>query len=395
MHLNESDYFGNLFDSRARTYASQCIERLEELLLSKGRPRGCIADVLLTCMEPCLRYVMECTNEFIKLQKLDEEEVQYYEMVQVVALLHYSHFTNWNFKITITQWEERGLAVPSLERLRWIQQNMKIYPATGRGNTIGQRSWNSRRDQTCQLDDFEASLFKNLQKIFVSPENMVATLDDETYGCRAKDNQVKTLNNRKADTEGYCGDVLADCYFRAPLALRLRRRGEGQDENVKALLSTTFKNAGSESKGTSLLGGDRGYATMDAAELIALKGLGSILIHPDHLLNNHPFYSLSAYKETGFGRVPEFEDEDLKKKADSASKFEVNNSPNLGFHSVMSTKKIPGTQKKITAVALRERGDKEHSKILRFSFTDLKGLVTRLYVSRPSVPVRQPTSGLG
>jgi len=41
----------------------------------------------------------------------------------------------------------------------------------------------------------------------------------------------------------------------------------------------------------------------------------------------------------------------------------------------MSTKRIPETTQKITAVALRERGDAKQSKILRFSFTELRGSV--------------------
>ena len=65
------------------------------------------------------------------LKKLDKEKVEFYKMIQLVALLHYSHFTNWNFEITIKQWSERGYAVPNLEHLCWLQQNMKIYPAIG------------------------------------------------------------------------------------------------------------------------------------------------------------------------------------------------------------------------------------------------------------------------
>ena len=42
---------------------------------------------------------------------------------------------------------------------------------------------------------------------------MVATLDDEMFGCHAKDNQVKMLNNQKADAEGYTADVLAEVFF--------------------------------------------------------------------------------------------------------------------------------------------------------------------------------------
>jgi len=316
---------------------------------------------------------MKCTNEFINLHELSEETIQYYEMVQLVAFVHYSHFTNWSFEIAIEQWAERGYAVPELTRLHWIQQNMKLYPATARGDMTGHRTWNSRRDQTCQLDDFENALFMNLQRVFVSPENMVATLDDETYGCRAKDNQVKALNDRKADTEGYSADVLADCLFRAPIALRLRRRGVGQDENIRVLLSNAFRTGGTESAGSSLLGADRGYACVPTAELIALKGYGCILIHPNHLLNNHPFCSLSAYDGTGFNQVPEFEDDGMKKKDEHASKFLVDDSPNLGFHAMTSTRRIPNTTKTITAVALRERGDSKQSKILRFSYTELKG----------------------
>jgi hypothetical protein len=48
---------------------------------------------------------------------------------------------------------------------------------------------------------------------------MAITLDDESFGCRAKDNQVKKLNPRKADKEGYALDAIADCYFRMPLGI--------------------------------------------------------------------------------------------------------------------------------------------------------------------------------
>jgi hypothetical protein len=41
---------------------------------------------------------------------------------------------------------------------------------------------------------------------------MAITLDDESFGCRAKDNQVKKLNPWKSDKEGYACDALADCY---------------------------------------------------------------------------------------------------------------------------------------------------------------------------------------
>jgi hypothetical protein len=60
---------------------------------------------------------VECTNEFITLHKLPVQEVEYYEMIQFIAMVHYSHFMNWNFEVSLAQWAECGLAVPTLEQL--------------------------------------------------------------------------------------------------------------------------------------------------------------------------------------------------------------------------------------------------------------------------------------
>lgn len=92
--------------------------------------------------------------------------------------------------------------------------------------------------------------------------------------------------------------------------------------------------------------------------LIAGQGFGLIFIHPDHLLNNHPFYSLSAYNASGFSNCPELVDNEIKKNDDHASLFLVDDSPNLGFQSITSTMRIEGSKDlKITSVALRKQGD--------------------------------------
>jgi hypothetical protein len=70
---------------------------------------------------------------------------------------------------------------------------------------------------------------------------MAIMLDDESFGCHAKDNQVKKLNPQKADKEGYACDAIADCYFRIPLALRFSRRGEAHEKNVETLMQFAFK----------------------------------------------------------------------------------------------------------------------------------------------------------
>ena len=116
-----------MFDTHARVYACQCIGRLEELLQARtGSKLPHVSNVVLSLVQPCLQYVMENMNEFINLKSLQHETVEYYEMVQLFALIHYSHFMNWNFEITIRQWTEHGYTIPMLQRIHFLQQNMKI-----------------------------------------------------------------------------------------------------------------------------------------------------------------------------------------------------------------------------------------------------------------------------
>lgn len=73
--------------------------------------------------------------------------------------------------------------------------------------------------------------------MFFIPNFLFSRLDDDLYGTRAKDNQVKTLSSRKADEEGHVADAIADALFRITLCLRFRRRGESQSANVEKLIN--------------------------------------------------------------------------------------------------------------------------------------------------------------
>ena len=61
--------------------------------------------------------------------------------------------------------------------------------------------------------------------VSVNPVHTLATLDDDLYGTRAGDNQVKSINSRKADQERHTADSIADAFFRITLMVRFRRRG--------------------------------------------------------------------------------------------------------------------------------------------------------------------------
>jgi hypothetical protein len=53
------------------------------------------------------------------------------------------------------------------------------------------------------IGEFESTAFRTSLKSFFTPTFTAATLDDDLYGSRAADNQVKQLSIRKADKEGH------------------------------------------------------------------------------------------------------------------------------------------------------------------------------------------------
>lgn len=76
------------------------------------------------------------------------------------------------------------------------------------------------------LDDFELTAYRKSCKVFLSLSDTFTTLDDDLYGTRAHDNQVKTISVRKADKEGHTVDAIADIIFRVTLMARFRRHDE-------------------------------------------------------------------------------------------------------------------------------------------------------------------------
>lgn len=262
-----------------------------------GYTYGTDVEVVLLFLLPVLGHIQRMTNQAINLHEFDVAPLELFELVQFMAILLFSHFSNFSCKLVVEDMKTRNLITPTLEWLWWIQYyNFKLYLPSQRGDLSGAHSWRSLRDRTQHLNEFEDLLFNNIRKCFVHPDHMAITLENESFGCHAKDNQVKKLNPRKSDKEGYACDALADCYFRVPLGLRFSHRGESQEKNVETLLQLTFK-TGAISGGTSFLGADRGFARFSLAEFATHHGLGTVLIFPDHLANVHPFLCESSYKK--------------------------------------------------------------------------------------------------
>lgn len=86
----------------------------------------------------------------------------------------------------------------------------------------------STTDKTKSLKEFEKISFREMQEVVMSLSYIFTTPDDDVFGTRAADNQVKYLFTRKKDREGLEWGALADASYRIVLGVRFRSRFERQ-----------------------------------------------------------------------------------------------------------------------------------------------------------------------
>ena len=143
------------------------------------------------------------------------------------------------------------------------------------------------------IEQFEKSSYRMSCRVFFVSDHSMITLDDDLYGTRANDCQVKTLSARKADREGHCAIVVADALFRTTLGVRFLRRGEPQDVCVDKLLESLLADRGELNINKVVLTADRGFGKLDNISKLSEHGFNVIYILKEHLLPCHPFVGLS------------------------------------------------------------------------------------------------------
>ena len=349
-------------------------------------------------MDEILRTCLGWLNEYIVLRRCEVQRLEMDDMYRFVSVLLLSHCTGFSFARTIRFLSERGSKAPSLERVRFICSHILAFSPTGRGGDGG-NSWVVQRDLTPLLTQFEQNAFRATSKVFLVPTHLLATLDDDLYGTRANDNQVKTLSARKADKEGHTVDAIADALFRITLAVRFRRRGESQTSNVRSLIEYLMEGRGEQSMHGFVITADRGYGRVSLMRELMGRGIGSIMVMPEHLMMCHPFVGRSYFsctredEEEGEEDATQGQednhtesDADIRRSSlaeeaafDRPRSFVIDDSPsggNASWFAVKSLKPIAnsglsvgsGTAIKATAVAVRERGSQKFSKVLRFIY---------------------------
>ena len=407
-----------MITDRTRVYCSTVVQRLQTKLTAHQLAPTRAGHVVLFCRE-----VLEMCREFINahstLQRL-EVTVSPADMYRFLAILMYSHCTGFCFEFCINQLRQLGCHVPSLDRVRFICGNILAYSPTNRGD-LGHDSWNCQRDQTPLLERFEKTAFRMSSRIFFVADYSMLTLDDDLYGTRAADNQVKKLSARKADKEGHCAIAVADALYRSTVGVRFMRRGESQDTCVDKVIRYVFEEQGQVNINGVIMAADRGFGKTAAIRKLASLGINIIFIFPEHLLRCHPFVGESILSpgsresddedsdsSDGGGSCDDDvdaersgdEDVDAEHAAEPSRRnrynsvldvsvviiltslcrfdrrrdFVIDDQPEMGSAAFIATKSMKiagnraGNRVRVTALAIRERGTEKQAKIIRFGY---------------------------
>ena len=119
------------------------------------------------------------------------------------------------------------------------------------------------------MKDLEKEMFSRSIDTLLHKDNGVLVIDDELISSRANDVETKTVSQRKTGKEGPVVDCVS-CYFTSVLfGLRLRVKGESQEQNIEKLIETLPKLTSIHDKVTLTF--DRGYGKLKFVNTNASK----------------------------------------------------------------------------------------------------------------------------
>lgn len=402
----EGDFTDDIISSRARSYCSAILNRLTVELKANSLENDELGITMLF-LEDVLQLLCKNLNQHIALNEPGRKKLQLADMVRWVAVLLMSSLADITFEKALEEFSLRDCKVPSRENMLFISRNVIAFPPTKRGKQ-SEDEWAAQRDATQRLDTFERTAYEMSRNVCLIANHTTVTLDDDLYGTRARDNQVKTLSSRKADKEGHSADVLCDAFFRITLGVRFRRRGESQASNVEKLLDVFTSGHGEMSLRGIVASADRGYGSLKLLKNFISRGMGGVMIMPNHLLRCHPFAAESSFNVTRHddeaGDYYDIADEDSDGSSDNeieedgvlneaidTSTF-LTTSVSTAFYDRRPTFIIPTNPKAgcniytakrsfsipvygrvtdrkretVTAIAVRERGTEKATQIIRF-----------------------------
>ena len=153
----EKVFVDEVIQQRARLLCSTAVNKMKLECTVRGITPTRSGFVVLF-MNGLLHQLCEWLNEMIRMNNNDDV-ITVADMYRYVSVLLLSHTSGFSFDKSITILRQSGCLPPSVERVRFIADNVKAFSATGRGQD-GSISWNSQRDLTRNLSEFEALAFR-------------------------------------------------------------------------------------------------------------------------------------------------------------------------------------------------------------------------------------------
>lgn len=404
----DSDFTKKVLSERARLFCRAALGRMDtELRATQLQP--CRSSFVVLFCDSLVRQCTLWTNEKIVMTDSSQRAITRADMYSFLAIFFFSQCSGLSVEKTVEVMQRMDCPVPPLTLVRYLSSNILAYSFTGRGDG-GEGVWSSQRDQTVSLSLLETTAFRTSLKLFLSPSFTFGTLDDDLYGTRANDNQVKMLSARKADKEGHCVDAIADALFRITFMVRFRRRGESQTENVEKLINSIVDERGESSLSGFVVTADRGYGKISMIPSLATRGVGFVFIMPQHLIRCHPFVARSHFQpdrddveDNESGNESDVSPSRIDHEAvsgvqfDRGTAFVIDDHPQLGLccKYAQKTFKDPGKDLnvRVTAAAVRERGTNKFAKTLRFMYA-LPKCLSDLINCWVAVPKAASTAGL-
>ena len=122
----EKDFASNILSEKARLFCSSAMGQLGLELRAKNLEPTRVGHIVLF-MGDVLHHCRIWLNEHIALSNVGEEKVSMRDMYRYVSVLLLSHLTGLSFERTIALLTEMNCNVPSLDRTRFISQNIKAF----------------------------------------------------------------------------------------------------------------------------------------------------------------------------------------------------------------------------------------------------------------------------
>lgn len=123
-----------------------------------------------------------------------------------------------------------------------------------------------------------------IDKKYFSPLHFLATFDDDIFGTRTADRQLKMTRSRRADCAGHSADALADALFCIVAAIQFWRSGDAQKESLRKMLMTLISRNGEEAVKDFIVLTDPVYEKGTFMEILSTVELRLFFVMLDNLL---------------------------------------------------------------------------------------------------------------